>query len=48
VADVTTEKELPMSLLASNPTMVSIRRRLRAAVDGRIITPGNAAYDQAR
>ena len=37
-----------MSLLASNPTMVSIVRRLRAAVDGRIITPGNAAYDQAR
>jgi hypothetical protein len=37
-----------MSLLASNPTMISIRRRLRAAVDGRIITPGNAAYDQAR
>jgi FAD/FMN-containing dehydrogenase len=48
VADVTTEKELPMSLLASNPTMISIRRRLHAAVDGRIITPGNAAYDQAR
>jgi FAD/FMN-containing dehydrogenase len=37
-----------MSLMASNPTMLSIRRRLRAAVDGRIITPGNAAYDQAR
>jgi FAD/FMN-containing dehydrogenase len=37
-----------MSLLASNPTMISIRRRLRAAVDGRIITPGNAAYDQMR
>jgi hypothetical protein len=37
-----------MSLLASNPTMTSIRRRLAAAVDGRIITPGNAGYDQAR
>ena len=37
-----------MSLLASNSTMTSIRRRLAAAVDGRIITPGNAAYDQAR
>jgi FAD/FMN-containing dehydrogenase len=37
-----------MSLLASNPTMVSIVRRLRAAVDGRIITPGNGGYDQAR
>ena len=34
--------------MASNPTMISIRRRLRGAVDGRIITPGNAAYDQAR
>jgi FAD/FMN-containing dehydrogenase len=45
---MTTDKELPMSLLASNPTMISIRRRLRAAVDGRIITPGNPAYDQAR
>jgi FAD/FMN-containing dehydrogenase len=44
---MTTDKELPMSL-ASNPTMISIRRRLAAAVDGRIITPGNAAYDQAR
>jgi FAD/FMN-containing dehydrogenase len=48
VADVTTEKELLMSLLASNPTMISIRRRLAAAVDGRIIAPGSAAYDQAR
>jgi FAD/FMN-containing dehydrogenase len=41
-------KELPVSLLASNPAMISIRRRLAAAVDGRIITPGNTAYDQAR
>ena len=37
-----------MSLLTSNPTMISIRRRLRAAVNGRIIAPGDAAYDQAR
>jgi len=37
-----------MSLLASDPTMISIRRRLAAAVDGRIVTPGNAGYDQAR
>ena len=37
-----------MSLLASNPAMISIRRRLAAAVDGRIITPGDAGYDQAR
>ena len=37
-----------MSLLASDPTMISIVRRLRAAVDGRIITPGTAAYDQVR
>src|SRR5688500_3598379 len=37
-----------MSLLTSSPTMISIRRRLGAAVDGRIIAPGTAAYDQAR
>jgi FAD/FMN-containing dehydrogenase len=37
-----------VSLLTSNPTIISIRRRLRAAVNGRIITPGNVAYDQAR
>jgi FAD/FMN-containing dehydrogenase len=37
-----------MSLLASDTTMLSIRRRLRAAVDGRVITPGEAAYDRAR
>jgi FAD/FMN-containing dehydrogenase len=37
-----------VSLLASNPAMISIRRRLAAAVDGRIITPGDTAYDQAR
>jgi FAD/FMN-containing dehydrogenase len=37
-----------VSSLTSDPTMISIRRRLAAAVDGRIITPGDAAYDQAR
>jgi FAD/FMN-containing dehydrogenase len=37
-----------MSLLTSDRTLISIQRRLRAAVDGRIITPGNAGYDQAR
>ena len=37
-----------MSLLASDPTMRSIRRRLRAVVNGRVITPGNAGYDRAR
>jgi FAD/FMN-containing dehydrogenase len=41
-------KELPVSYLTSDPTMISIRRRLAAAVDGRIITPGDAAYDRAR
>src|SRR5215217_2961246 len=28
--------------------MRSIRRRLRAVLNGRVITPGNAGYDQAR
>jgi hypothetical protein len=42
------EKEPAVSLLTSTPTMIAIRRRLRAAVNGRIITPGNVAYDQAR
>jgi FAD/FMN-containing dehydrogenase len=37
-----------VSSLTSDPTMISIRRRLAAAVDGRIITPGDAAYDRAR
>jgi FAD/FMN-containing dehydrogenase len=37
-----------VSSLTSDPTMISIRRRLAAAVDGRIIAPGDAAYDRAR
>jgi FAD/FMN-containing dehydrogenase len=37
-----------VSSLTSDPTMTSVRRRLAAAVDGRIITPGDAAYDRAR
>jgi FAD/FMN-containing dehydrogenase len=37
-----------VSFLASDPTMLSIRRRLRAVLNGRVITPGNAGYDQAR
>ena len=37
-----------MSSLASDPTMRSIWRRLRTAIDGRVIIPGDAAYDRAR
>jgi FAD/FMN-containing dehydrogenase len=37
-----------VSSLTSDPTMISVRRRLAAAVDGRIITPGDPAYDRAR
>jgi FAD/FMN-containing dehydrogenase len=37
-----------VSSLTSDPTMVSIRRRLAAAVDGRVITPDDADYDPAR
>ena len=37
-----------MSSLASDPTMRSIRRRLRTAIDGRVIIPGDASYDRAR
>jgi FAD/FMN-containing dehydrogenase len=36
-----------MALSSSHPTTLS-RRRLDAAVDGRVITPGDAAYDHAR
>jgi FAD/FMN-containing dehydrogenase len=54
VADMTAEagtraeqlKGVPMSL-ASNPSTISIRRRLGAAVDGRVIVPGDPGYDQA-
>ena len=37
-----------MSSLASDPTMRSIRRQLRTAIDGRVIIPGDASYDRAR
>jgi hypothetical protein len=36
-----------VSSLASDPTMRSIRRRLRTAIDGRVIIPGDAS-DRAR
>jgi hypothetical protein len=37
-----------VSSLASDPTMRSIRRQLRTAIDGRVIIPGDASYDRAR
>jgi FAD/FMN-containing dehydrogenase len=37
-----------MSLSSSHPTTLSMRQRLDATVDGRVIVPGDAAYDQAR
>jgi FAD/FMN-containing dehydrogenase len=41
-------KEFSMSLSSSHPTTLSMRQRLDATVDGRVIAPGDAAYDQAR
>jgi len=37
-----------VSSSVSDPTMRSIRRRLRTAIDGRVIIPGDASYDRAR
>jgi FAD/FMN-containing dehydrogenase len=37
-----------MSLSSSHPTTLSMRQRRDATFDGRVITPGDAAYDQAR
>jgi FAD/FMN-containing dehydrogenase len=37
-----------MSLSPANPGALSIRRQLRAAVDGRVVTVDDAAYDRAR
>jgi hypothetical protein len=37
-----------MSLSSSHPTTLSMRQRLDATIDGRVITPGDAAYDQVR
>ena len=37
-----------MSLSHASPETLSIRRQLRAAVDGRVVTADDAGYDQAR
>ena len=37
-----------MSLSSTSPETLSIRRQLRAAVDGRVVTADDADYDQAR
>jgi FAD/FMN-containing dehydrogenase len=41
-------KESLMSLSASHPSVVSTQGRLDATIDGRVIVPGDADYDQAR
>jgi FAD/FMN-containing dehydrogenase len=37
-----------MSLRSPHPTTLSVRRQLDATIEGRVITPGDAVYDQAR
>jgi len=41
-------QEQDMSLSPASPQTLSIRRQLRAAVNGRVVTADDAGYDQAR
>src|SRR5512132_3990868 len=46
--DPSSSQEHRMSRSSASPETLSIRRQLRAAVDGRVVTADDADYDQAR